>query len=279
MKCAICAGQMRSDVLDQTFRCMNCGFFSSTLPVAINSGSRIDETVREKGLKPVRLANFKELLDAVQDVAPPGTLLDVGCAHGWFIQAAEARGYKGLGIEPDAGMAALARKSGVNVIEGYFPDAIPDGQRFDVITFNDVFEHLPDVNRMADSIRERLTPTGTVIINLPVSDGAVFRLSRIAARFGPVGTLARMWQLGLPSPHLSYFSSATLPRLMERHGFRLVKSGPLTSIATDGLYDRIRADKNMGAAKAVAVYAAARAIALTSSALPSDIRYFAFKLR
>ncbi|NBJ11438.1 class I SAM-dependent methyltransferase [Microvirga arsenatis] len=277
MECSICSNQMEPDVLEQTFRCTRCGFFSSTLPVTINSGSRIDERVREQGLKPVRLANFKELLDACSDVAPKGTLLDVGCAHGWFIQAAEARGYKGVGIEPDSSMAALSRKAGIHVIEGYFPEALPDGARYDVITFNDVFEHLPDVNKMAQSIRERLTPSGVVIINLPVTDGTIFRLSRMAAQLGMKGSLARMWQQGLPSPHLSYFSTENLPRLMERHGFRLVKSGPLTSIITNGLYERIRADRNISIPKTLPVYAAARAIALSSRFFTSDVWYFAFR--
>jgi SAM-dependent methyltransferase len=176
-------------------------------------------------------------------------------------------------------MAAMARRNGAHVIEGYFPNALPPEERFDVITFNDVFEHLPDFNRMVENIRAHLTSGGILVINIPVSEGAVFRLSRAAARLGLKGPLARMWQQGLPSPHLSYFSTSTLTRLMERHGLKLVKSGPLTSIVTDGFYERIRADKAVSPVRAGLTYAAGRTLAYFGNALPSDIHFFAFKFR
>jgi hypothetical protein len=64
---------------------------------------------------------------------------------------------------------------------------------------------------------------------------------------------------------------------MERHGFQLIKSGPLTSVATDGLYERIRYDKAMSATKATIIHGAAYLVAMGTKVLPSDIRYFAFR--
>jgi 2-polyprenyl-3-methyl-5-hydroxy-6-metoxy-1,4-benzoquinol methylase len=56
---------------------------------------------------------------------------------------------------------------------------MPDGARFDAITFNDVFEHRPDVNGMAQILPDYLEPGGTVIVNLPVADGLIFRMVRL----------------------------------------------------------------------------------------------------
>lgn len=85
-----------------------------------------------------------------------------------------------------------------------------------------------------------------------------------------------MWQRGLPSPHLSYFTAPTLQRLFERAGFTLLRRGQLASMATNGLYDRIRYDHTVGRAKAAALYAAARAVRTMTGVFPSDIQYFVF---
>lgn len=280
MDCAICGSEMKPDVLEATFRCPACGFFSSTLSVTINEGERIDEGAREQALKPIRQQNFRELLDGCAPVLRQGgDLLDVGCAHGWFLQAASARGFNCTGIEPDAAMAARAREHGHEIIEGYFPNALSAGRKFDVITFNDVFEHLPDVNQAADAIAERLSEEGVAIINLPMSNGTIFQLARAMARAGIRRPLARMWQEGLPSPHLSYFSPSTLTRLMERHGFHLVRSGALTSITTDNLHERIRYDRDLGRVQASVFYVGARVLFPIIQMLPADIRFFAFRRR
>jgi SAM-dependent methyltransferase len=278
MTCAICDTAMVPDLTPGTFHCSGCGFFASKLPVRINDVARIDEDVRERALKPIRLANFQQLLDECADLLPNGTrLLDVGCAHGWFMEAAKTRGVICIGIEPDRDMELRARSANHDVIAGFFPDAMPDGARFNAITFNDVFEHLPDVNGTTSALLDYLQPDGVVIVNLPVADGLIFRIARAAARLGVTGPLDRMWQRGLPSPHLSYFTARTLQRLFERTGFTLVRRGQLSSVATDGLYNRIRYDRTIGPAKAAALYAAACAVRVMTGVFSSDIQYFVFR--
>jgi SAM-dependent methyltransferase len=271
---------MVSDLVPATFRCPDCGFLASKLSVRINAVQRIDEEKRERALKGIRLSNFEQLLSECAALLPSGArLLDIGCAHGWFMRVATARGITCLGIEPDLEMKRRARSAGHNVIAGFFPDAMPDGTRFDAITFNDVFEHLPDVNRIAHILPDYLQPGGIVIVNLPVADGLIFRIARLAARFGVTDPLSRMWQAGLPSPHLSYFTGKTLQRLFETAGFACVRQGQLQPLSSNGLYDRIRFDRDMGFFKAAALYALARAVGTVSDVFPSDIQYFVFRLR
>jgi len=271
---------MVSDLVPATFRCPACGFLASNLPVRINSVQRIDEDARDRALKGFRLSNFQQLLTECGDLLPSGArLLDIGCAHGWFMAAATARGITCVGIEPDLEMERRARSAGHNVIAGLFPDAIPEGARFNAITFNDVFEHLPDVDGVAHILLDYLEPGGTVIVNLPVADGLIFRLARLVARLGVRDPLNRMWQVGLPSPHLSYFTGKTLQRLFEAAGFTCVRQGQLQTFSSNGLYDRIRYDRDIGSFKAVVLYTLARAAGTVSGAFPSDIQYFVFRLR
>ena len=112
MNCAVCGSEMLLDVTPGTFICSTCGFFSSNLPVRINADQRIDEELRARALKPMRLANFQQLLSDCAELLPPGArLLDVGCAHGWFMDAAAAHGMICLGIEPDREMRRAPARS------------------------------------------------------------------------------------------------------------------------------------------------------------------------
>ena len=276
MHCLLCDAPMRPDALPRTFRCAPCGLYRSDLPVEINrSGQdRLDEARRERALRPLRVANFARLLDALAPhLASGASLLDVGCAHGWFLEVAAARGYRATGLEPDHEIAARAKAASAPVIEGFFPEALPANAGFDAITFNDVFEHLPDPHAMARAAQDRLNPGGLLVLNLPMAEGAVFQLARLASRLGAKGPLARMWQQGLPSPHLAYYTRRALLRLMAAHGFEPVAQGRLPSLTTKGLWARIRYDRSVSAAKAAVLYVAAAGLTAVSAILPADIGY------
>jgi len=280
MSCFLCDAPMRPDALAGTFRCRGCGLYRSAFPVAINQAEddRLDEVRRERALKALRVANFERLLDGCAGHLPAGaSLLDVGCAHGWFVQAAAARGYRATGLEPDHEVAVRTAAGGAPVIEGFFPDALPRDATYDAISFNDVFEHLPDAHAMAEAARERLTPDGVLILNLPLAGGAIFELARLAARFGIMGPLARMWQEGLPSPHLAYYSAAAVLQLFRAHGFEPVAHGRLPSMTTKGLWARIRYDRSVSPLNAAALYAVAFGLAAVSDLLPPDIGYFVLR--
>ena len=72
------------------------------------------------------------LLDAL--MAPePTRVLDVGCGTGILARALVARGTSVLGVEPDAKMAAVARRHGLDVELGTFEDWDDGGRRFDLL--------------------------------------------------------------------------------------------------------------------------------------------------
>jgi SAM-dependent methyltransferase len=279
MICVVCKAPMEPDAIPDTYRCLACGFYASTLSVKINEINRLDEISREMALKPLRSKTFSKILEASTDLFPANaSVLDVGCAHGWFMDAVKSAGYRCTGIEPDHEMAARTRSAGHNVIEGFFPGALPPGERYDVISFHDTFEHLPEIDRIVGQLCSYLNEGGLTIVNLPVSDGLIFRMTRVLARsINITGPYKRMWQAGLPSPHLSYFSADTLQRLFANAGFSLVRSGRLEAMSTKGLYKRICFDRNVGVLNSIAIYLTARCIQVFANAFPSDAEYFVFR--
>jgi len=223
--------RLRTDWLSY---CQNCGLHRSTLQAGPGKAF--------EGLETLRRQNFEIILDRVSKLRPleGARVLEIGCAKGWFLEAARARGAIPAGVEPVASDAAIARGRGFHVEEGLFPDSPADKGPYDLVVFNDVFEHLPDPASAAKATGDLLSPDGFAIINLPSSEGAIYGLARVLNKLGVHGPFERMWQKGLPSPHLTYFSPGNLRQLVERHSIlREVQSFSVASVSRDGLTDRV----------------------------------------
>jgi SAM-dependent methyltransferase len=225
-------------------------------------------------LASLRLENFKELLAEIDACGPPGSrLLDVGCAHGWFLDLA-SKTYDVLGVEPDQRVGLEAAKPGRPIRLGYFPDALQPNEKFDVIVFNDVLEHIPDLEGALAECHHRLNAKGLLVLNLPSSRGVFYRLARLLNRLGLPGPFERMWQVGLPSPHVHYFHSENLATLLQRKGFLVKKTGRLASVHLKGLYTRL-AFTNDGQSlfKKLALYLGILCALPVLRLLPGDIMY------
>ncbi len=197
-------------------------------------------------------------------------MLDVGCAHGWFIEACIDR-YDVTGIEPDVAVAAATSARGLPVKNGFFPQVLRKGELFDVIVFNDVLEHIPDVNAVLCACREHLSDHGIVVVNAPSRKGALYALAGALAKSGMTGPFDRLWQEGLPSPHVHYFDGSSIENLALKNGFLLEQTMALPSVSLSGLYDRIHCAGQVNALKAAALTMAVAMAYPLIRMLPSDI--------
>lgn len=243
-KCIVCDSGMMAGLAPWHFMCASCGYEGTTLASRINDQAAhgaISEADREAGLKSMRRENFRLILQAIaRFVQPDGkTLLDVGSAHGWFLQEAAAL-FAASGIEPDEAIAAQARQGGHAVRAGFFPSALAADEKFDVIVFNDVIEHIPAIAEAMDACVAHLRQDGLLVLNLPSSTGFFYRLSKILARLGWPTPFERLWQKDLPSPHVHYFSLDNLVRLARDRRFDLLTTFELPSVRARGLLQRMR---------------------------------------
>lgn len=254
--------------------CPTCGFLASNLDpydTGRDATSAIDEPRRAAALKRLRAANFERIIAIVAGLGASGRrLLDVGCGHGWFLEAACQAGYDAMGIEPDVAMQRCATRSGHQVWRGFFPDDVPSGEAFDVVVFNDVLEHLPDVAAKIRACRNLLVPNGLLVVNLPSSDGIFYRLADGLDRCGLPGPFERLWQKNFPSPHLSYFNPGALERLARRYGFREETRKRVPAVRIQGLWQRLRYDRTTGRFVAALQYAATLPLVLVAGAMPAD---------
>lgn len=276
--CDVCQRELSGGVAPWHFECPSCGTEGSSLSPTIGTeaASTLDEAGRAKGLRATRARGYERLLDHLTRARGParGSLLEVGSAHGWFLEAAASAFDRTVGIEPDDHVRV--QPGAAEVRSGYFPSAVGQDERFDVIVFNDVFEHIRPTDEIAKAVATTLQPGGLAVINLPVSSGAIYRLSKLLYRLGVRSPFERMWQIGFPSPHLYYFSEEGLRLLFERHGLELHAAFDMPTMHGSGLWQRIRhAEPNL--AVALASYVSSLVVLPATLLLPADVRCLLFR--
>ncbi len=164
--------------------------------------------------------NLRERIDAA---APhPGKIFDVGCSGGWFLETMKGWDCYGCEIAP-ADAKTARQKFGDRIFAGTL-EAYPavDGF-FDVITLQDVFDHLPDPLPALSKCRRMLKEGGLLVIK-------VHNFSCLYAKL----TGAAFYAI-IPPSHLFYYDRRTLTLAVENSGFDVVETkfiGHLLRIST-----------------------------------------------
>lgn len=274
-QCPVCQTQLSPGHQPWHFRCKNCHYEGANLRPVINSAANtlIDEASREAGLRAIRTKNFTTLLQQIKLHRPQGgRLIEVGCAHGWFLESAR-KDFEVCGIEPDQAIFDVASQKGLVVRQGYFPTALTPEETFDIIVFNDVFEHIPAPGHIIEKCHQHLNKGGLLVLNLPSSDGIFYKLSTLFARLHLHGPFERLWQKGLPSPHLHYFNRVNLTQLISQYEFTVKTEGTLPTLSLDGLHERIAYTGKSGILSRWLIWAVVAITLPVLKILPSDIIY------
>ena len=156
-------------------------------------------------------------------------LLDVGCFERGFDRAMMARGVEVWGIDVDAAAASVASRGLSRAIVGDYPDALPQGERFDCITFNDVLEHMADPARTLSATRSHLTEGGCVIASITnVRNVSVIAPLVLHGRWDYADAGVR------DRTHLHWFTKATMRELFEKAGYRVERQDPINLSRLEG---------------------------------------------
>lgn len=157
-----------------------------------------------------RTANRR--LDIIEwHVSHRGRLLDVGCALGFFVDAARRRGWRAEGVDISAHAVAYARDVlGVDARAGTIHEAGYEPGTFDVITAWDVIEHVPDPVGELRYMRTLLRDGGLLVLSTPDIGSRVARL-----------TGSRWMGFKLAEEHLVYFDRNTIALALAQGGFEV----------------------------------------------------------
>jgi len=140
--------------------------------------------------------------------------LEVGCSFGFALDfARHAFGWEVRGVDPSPLAAAGGEALGVPISRAYFTADLDLGSEpFDLALCSEILEHLDQPQALLAAIRERLAPSGLLILTTP---------NLAAIRPGAEeGALHRALSPGL---HLMLYDPGSLTRLLAGAGFPAVR--------------------------------------------------------
>jgi SAM-dependent methyltransferase len=150
----------------------------------------------------------RSMLSVIMEHKASGAFLDIGCAVGYLLDEAKAAGFQETaGIELNKGAAEVAGKKG-HVVRPEPLEASGFGpEKFDVISFNHVLEHILEFKPFLAKVKDLLTPDGIVYCGAPDYDSFMRRL------------LGKSWYgWGMPD-HVWHFDLKTFASVMQDGGF------------------------------------------------------------
>jgi hypothetical protein len=121
------------------------------------------------------LAHARAYCEHVLELLDLGTqsqVVEVASNDGYLLRNFVAAGVPCLGIEPTASTAAAAEAMGVPVLRAFFGETLgrrlaAEGRCADLITGNNVYAHVPDINDFTRGLAALLKPEGAVTLEFP----------------------------------------------------------------------------------------------------------------
>jgi SAM-dependent methyltransferase len=217
--CLVCASDAGfAATLRDLARCRRCGFVTYRGTNGVDPRTlygaayfRGSEYPDYHGQEPAIRRSMRRHLRQMARYAPlGGTLLEIGCAFGFFLGEARVHFRRVVGIDvADAALAHARDALGLDVRAGDFLTLDLAAERFDVVCLWDTVEHLARPDAYLGRAHEVLAPGGLVFLTTGDIGSRNARLR--GAR----------WRLIHPPTHLHYFSRSTIARLLERTGFQV----------------------------------------------------------
>ena len=170
-----------------------------------------DYSKHAKGLKQV----FSDHLTAIEKfVRPPASIIDVGCAFGYFLQVAKSRGWTAEGVEVSPFASRIAREdAGVPVHVGTLSGLSLMASSYDAATMWDMLEHSFDPAGELIEANRILKPGGYLFMTVPNAGSLLARMMG-----------SHWYGFKKAAEHNYFFSADTLGRMLSRAGFALVES-------------------------------------------------------
>jgi SAM-dependent methyltransferase len=234
LKCPICANAMQqagtaryydesAEYRTPIFRCASCDLLyrdvDNSKMISHYYVVSYTQEINEENFRRSRTGFFKHILSITAKYAvktepttPPPVLVDFGSAYGHLLEAAGRSGFRAVGVELNKKLVSSCRDRGLNVCTdiGQVPD------KADVVLAIDSLYCVSDIIALTTAIRNCLKPNGLFLAR--VTNRNLY--ARFISRFIRPGDFST-----LGDAIISY-SKKSLVKLIEAHGFRVVKVIP-----------------------------------------------------
>lgn len=148
-----------------------------------------------------RLSKFHKILKK------KGTILDVGCGPGFFLNFAKKRGWKVNGIEPSIDAVNYGKKKlGIKINHGDL-SLLKKFKNVDIVYTHGVLEHLEDPINFIKQAEKCLSKKGLIFTSVANDFNQI--------QFLALNHVKKPWWI-TPPEHYNYFNMTSIKRLMNR---------------------------------------------------------------
>lgn len=202
-------------------RCTSCGLmYRKTMvgryPIHCYGGvNHHRQQVADKQV--LQLADYAQTLPILERYCGThGTdrsLLEIGSYHGEFLRLASERGYRVVGVEPNAELAAHCKEvyPHFTIHTSFLRDVGFSDHSFDVVCLFHVIEHMNYPLEELMEIHRILKPGGIAVIETPRYDTVWFRVLKERER-------------SVIPEHFYFFTRSSLSRMVEKAGLSVVRT-------------------------------------------------------
>lgn len=157
--------------------------------------------------KPLLIRYFKNKISYLTNYIPKGNILEVGCGHGFFLEAACGTGIHVSGIDVSREAVSYAKKHGGDVRVGMLTSKTYPQDSFDGVVAFQLIEHIQEPAAFLRIVYQIMKPGGVVMFTTPNEGGYLKKL------------LGIRWMGFRHREHLYFFSPKTITVLLTKAGF------------------------------------------------------------
>ena len=155
--------------------------------------------------------HFRKYAAWLVDRLHPRKVAEFGCNDGILLEPLRELGVEAVGVDVSDNITELARGKGLDVVTGYFDERTAANLverlgRMDVVTGSNAFPHNDRPEKILEATRRALVDDGHLCLEVMYAGDLLEQLQ---------------WDT-LYHEHLTFYSLASLSRLLERHEFHVV---------------------------------------------------------
>lgn len=159
-------------------------------------------------LSPSQKKYNEDLFNWLKRLVPKGSIFEIGCYDGSFLNLFKEQGWTCKGIEPSVGAKIAKEKYGLDVIDGFFGSGQFEKNTFDLVVVKHVIEHVANPLEFSKEAAAVVKQGGFLYIEVPNS----------------YVSLHDIYFPEFHVDHLSYFTIPSIENLLQKiGGFEIVK--------------------------------------------------------
>lgn len=221
-ECIVCGSNKFDFLYKGILRCNRCGHSFADLDMSEKELHKIynggyfqgKEYLNYINDKNITQKNFKKRLGTLNKYLENGThnsLLEIGCAYGFFLELAEKFIKDVTGIDVTEEGTKYAREIlHLNAINADFLQYDLAKKKFDVVCIWDTIEHLRSPHLYIKKISDHMNQGGIIAITTGDIESFMSRIRK------------EKWRLIHPPTHVHYFSKRSITLLLQKYGFSVI---------------------------------------------------------